>query len=114
MQIDCPNQLDDIRAARFTNELWRARTEDELVINYSQLTFAYPSGVMISALGVRDIVKQRSQSGLKTHVIGYTATCDAISYLSYFGYFQFIGLEKGNSPNSVDGNARYLPITAIK
>lgn len=113
MRIYCHSQLNDLNAIRFTNDFWRARSESELVIDFSTLSFAFPSGVMVSALGIRDLIRQRHALGLTTHVAGHDTLGGAPSYLRYFGYFQFIGVDAGNQPNTAPGSGNYLPITRI-
>lgn len=82
MHIYCPSQLDDLAAVRFINDFWRSKTENELVLDFSTLSFVYPSGVLVSALGIRDLIRQRSSLSLVNHVSGHTANYGAVSYLS--------------------------------
>jgi hypothetical protein len=113
MRIFCPSQLNDLNATRFTNDFWRARSEPELVLDFSTLSFAHPSGAMVSALGIRDLIRQRYFLDLSTLVTGHQNLYGATSYLRYFGYFQFIGIDAGNHPNAAHGSRSYLPITRI-
>jgi hypothetical protein len=68
---------------------------------------------MVSALGIRDLIRQRHALGLITHVAGHQTLYGATSYLRHFGYFQFIGVDAGNHPNAAPGSGSYLPITRI-
>jgi hypothetical protein len=113
MQIFSPQELNDITAARFINEIWRAKDEDSLIMNFSTLQFVYPSGVLISAIGIRHILRYRSNNGLKTQTSGTGKYSGAISYLGHFGFFQFIGIDVGNKPNEAQGGRNFLPITRI-
>lgn len=113
MHIYSPAQLDDEGAARFINEFWRAKDEQELVLDFSTLRFVYPSGTMILSLGARDLIKQRFLQNRVTYVAGHLNQGGATSYLMYFGFFQFIGVDAGNQPNVAPGSSNYLPITRI-
>jgi len=113
MNINCPQELNDINATRYVNNIYRARQESELVLNFSSLNFVSPSGALILALGIRDIVGDRSKSNLETQALGARKKSGAVSYLSHFGFFQFIGLDIGNKPNEVTGGRNFLPITTI-
>ena len=113
MHIYCPSQLDDESAARFINDIWRAKEEEELILNFSTLRFVYPSGVLISALGIRDIVRYRFIKKLNTQAAGTGRNSGAISYLGYFGFFRFIGIEVGSNLNSTTEGRKFLPITRI-
>ena len=68
---------------------------------------------MVSALGIRDLIRQRHSLELTTLVSGHDSLLGAASYLRYFGYFQFIGVDAGNQPNVAPGSGNYLPITRI-
>lgn len=112
MEINCPPQLNDLSAAEYLNSVWRSKNEKELTLNFSTLKFVYPSGVLILAIGIRDIVSKRTILGLETHASGVTGK-GAASYLAYFGFFQFVGVDIGNHPNEARGGRKYLPITTM-
>jgi len=113
MHIYCPSQLDDASAARFINDIWRAKDEEILILNFSNLRFVYPSGVLISALGIRGIVNRRFKNKFNTQAAGVGRGTGAISYLGYFGFFHFIGVDVGNGLNETIGGRSFLPITKI-
>jgi len=111
--IYCPAQLDDAGAARYINEFWRAKHLADLQLDFSTLRFAYPGGALILALGVRDLLQQRYELGLRTSVSGHTNPGSASSYLMYFGFFEFIGVQVEGQVIATSGNRRFLPITRI-
>ena len=113
MHVACPYTLDETNAVGFVNTLWDAQEETELVTDFSSLGFAYPSGVLISAICIRDVVRRRKALGLETTATGHRRTVGAVSYLNFFGYFQFMGLSTGNPPGAAPGGATYLPIERI-
>ena len=113
MNIDCPHELNDISATRYVNDIYRAKHEPELILNFSTLNFVSPSGALILALGIREIIRERLSSNLDTQALGARKKSGAVSYLSHFGFFQFIGLDVGNKPNEVAGGRNFLPITTI-
>jgi len=113
MKIDCPHELNDLSATRYVNDIYRARLESDLILNFSTLNFVSPSGALILALGIRDIVKERLKSKLDTQALGARKKSGAVSYLGHFGFFHFIGIGIGNKPNEVTGGRNFLPITTI-
>jgi len=114
MHIYSPKDLHDVNAARFINKIWRAKDEEQLVMNFSTLQFVYPSGVLIASVGIRNIVRIRAKNGLRTQTAGTGKYSGAISYLGHFGFFQFIGIDVGNNPNEAQGGKNFLPITKIE
>ena len=113
MQIKCPEKFDDIYVTEFLKELALLANEKELVIDFRTIKFVYPYATLLVASGIRGIVKERHSNGLDTAALGLKSKENAISYLNFFGFFQYIGLESGNTPNNNSGNSNYIPITII-
>jgi hypothetical protein len=111
-ELSCPPELNDETAAEFVNKIWRAKGEDIIVLNFSSLHWVYPAGVMVLAIATRALVKKRKNLDLTTQAI-VSNNKGACSYLSHFGFFQFVGLPVGNPINSKFGNNKYIPIRCI-
>lgn len=115
MNLPCPQQLDDLAAARFIQTCWRERKVPELVLDFAPLRFVYPAGTLIMALGIRDLVqfRQDQDQDLTTRAAGVDRPRGPVSYLKFFGFFQFVGIDVGNYPDDAPGGRQYIPITRI-
>ena len=111
-ELSCPPELNDETAAEFVNQIWRVKEKGIIVLNFSSLSWVQPGGVIVLAIATRALVKERKSLGLKTQA-KFNDSYGACSYLSHFGFFQFVGISQGNQVNSRFGNDNYIPIRCI-
>ncbi len=111
MLVAVPSTFDDRRAVAFANDLPGFEAEPELVIDFSPLNWVYPFGTLVIAHAIRQVIIRRRSRGLQTHVQGHQAVAGAVSYLKYFGFFRYIGVNAGLDVNAAPGGSRYLPVT---
>lgn len=113
-QIDCPSRLTDAEAVEFLRELFRHKDSDHLIINFNALGFAHPLATLLTAIGIRDLLRQRESASRKTSTIKLNEHNEAISYLKFIGFFRLAGLNEGKAPGAAPGGARYVPITILQ
>lgn len=113
MKITLPNRFDD-QVFEFLAQLHSPGidTEQELLIDFSELRYVYPFPTLVLAVALRRVIFARHKNKLTTTFSGLGSQ-DAISYLKYFGFFKALNFNIGNSPNHDRGSSNYLPITII-
>lgn len=111
MLVPVPPTFDDKSAVVFANHLPKFESEPELVIDFTPLNWVYPLGTLVIAHAIRQAIIRRRSRGLQTLVRGHQAIAGAVSYLKFFGFFKYIGVDAGLDVNEAPGGARYLPVT---
>jgi hypothetical protein len=120
MALVCPRELNEITVPEFLRRL-RLHAEEPTsptaTIDFSQIYWARPYGTLLLAEGVRSFVADRKARGLRTRAEQYGlfrgGQSSAVSYLSHMGFFQYIGLNLGNTPGAAPGSRTYMPITVL-
>ena len=69
---------------------------------------------MVIAQSLRYLVQSRRQKKLETIARGLEWNSGAIGYLQHFGFFKYIGFDKGKDVDHSLGGSTYLPFTTIK
>lgn len=87
--------------------------QPKLVLDFRQVRWVNPFGTLLIAHGVKHLYALRRRAGLPTHVIGHEPATAAGSYLRFFGFFRYIGVDEGQNVNEARGGDRYLPITIV-
>lgn len=109
-----PRTLNEATAYEFFSQCSPAIEYHESVsINFSSLSYSRPFGMLLFASYLHDFVKIRKGNGFNTRAVGLERFTDCISYLEHIGFFQYIGLNRGNMPGSTPGRISYLPITVL-
>lgn len=111
--VSIPATLDDQRSIAFANSLPTFDGESEVVIDFRPLEWVYPFGTFIAAHAIKSFSTRRRKLGYTTHVIGHAISHGAVSYLKFFGFFRYIGVNVGLDVNEAPGGRRYLPITVL-
>jgi anti-sigma regulatory factor (Ser/Thr protein kinase) len=117
LEMKCPPNLTEDEVIPFLMELEKARDAHELSVKFGSIIFGEPYGTMLLGQGIKNVVEYRKASGNRTLVadaasIEIPATL-GISYLAHIGFFKYLGLNFGKSPNEAPGSTTYLPITVI-
>lgn len=95
-------------------ELERINTffdETEVIIDFAGVSFSKPAGALPLALKLKQILGQN----INRKVFGKNIDLsrEAHSYLSYMGFFRFVGFQIGQPPGAAPGNSKYIPITNL-
>jgi hypothetical protein len=113
MRISVPRRLEESSVFPWREAVWDYVDESELILDFSQLNYAFPFGTLILAATIRGLNKHRELNGLNILMAGIDYSISAHSYLGHIGFFKFIGLESGNEPGQAFGSPTYIPITFI-
>lgn len=114
MKILLPRIFDDSGALSFSKQLWSSVKEPDLVLDFSQVKYVFPFGMLLiaQAISLAKLFRQKKLD-LNTSAIIPNDYGGATSYLKFFGFFKHIGFNVGNDVNEAPGGSRYLPITVI-
>ena len=85
---------------------------EQIVLDFSQLTFARPFATLAIGSGLRYLVKKRKSQNFQTTVTGYNIR-DVHSYLSFVGFYDYIMLPVGHVMGQAAGSLSYTPITPL-
>jgi hypothetical protein len=113
MQIFVPRRLDHPSVLAFIQQLQQVERDPGLAIDFRIIEYVFPFPTLVVAVAIRDLIDKRHALGLGTQMLGADFERGALSYLKFFGFFQFLGMPTGNAPNQAPGGTRYLPITVI-
>jgi len=108
--FELPKSLDEARVLDFCCSLNNSMPEDHLVLDISQVRWAFPFGTLVIASQLR-----RIQNHYQTtfELTGYDETNPAHTYLSHVGFFHLLGFEIGNKIGQAMGSSSYIPITVL-
>lgn len=96
------------------SELSENANAEELVFDFSQLSFAKTIATALVAREMRWVVANRKSKDLNTFYKGHKqVTIPAISYLNFIGFFDFIGVENCSCKvrSSAEAHDSYIAIT---
>jgi hypothetical protein len=79
---------------------------DHVIVDFRELKWAEPFGMLYFGLSLRNIREQRRPARFSA------ANYMDHGYLSHMGFFQMFGLKYGNSPGEASGSNQYVPITS--
>lgn len=82
-------------------------------VDFSTLTYSYPTAMLVAGSKRRKWVQHRSQRGHGSVGLGIDPNKTVHSYLMHLGFFDFIHMDDGNRVGEARGSSRYLPITRI-
>ena len=110
--LPVPSQFNEFEITDFLNGLFSYVDEPSISIDFSTADFVYPYGTLLSAIGIKQFVREREKRGLNTE--GKISRASADDYLRFFGYFKYIGIDTGNDPGFEPSTNRYLPLTVLE
>lgn len=108
-----PSRFDENSLGKI-GELLELRTEPELILDFSGVSFVHPFPTVVIATALRELMEARRANGLTTLARGTDRYSGAVSYLRYSGFFKALGYPVGNAPNAAPGGSRYIPLTIIR
>lgn len=85
--------------------------ETEVIIDFARLGFSKPAGALPLALKLKEILQENMYR--KITGVNIDLSIEAHSYLSYMGFFRFVGFQIGQPPGAAPGNSKYIPITYL-
>lgn len=86
---------------------------DQLTFDFRKVFFARPFCTLLLAAFIKRVAHNRSKLGKRTQVSNYQIpNRSALGYLSYIGFFRFIGIDIG-SLVGFQGNDSFVPISYI-
>lgn len=113
MIINLPQRFDRDELSGFFSDLDAARDEPEVVVDFSPLTYSFPSAMLVAGSKIREWVTYRSQNGYLSRPAGIDSQRSVHSYLMHLGFFDFIYMDEGNRVDQVRGSIKYLPISRV-
>ncbi len=114
MITNCPEKLNERSVIKFLNDLWRQKDNKELTLDFSNISFAKPSGSLLLAFGIRKLSDYRNSYQLISYARGHSSKNDALSYLRYMGFFELAGISLNNTNKALTNKKSHLPIRTIK
>jgi anti-sigma regulatory factor (Ser/Thr protein kinase) len=119
MRIFLPGELTEQGALLLVGTLARIQhEEDEIILDFSRLGFAYPFGTALLAEAIRETVAERRILGLPVRWAHAGITkglvSRGVSYLGHMGFFRHISIPYGNEPGEASGSRTYIPLTVVR
>lgn len=108
-----PRQLDYQAAKLLTGSIANAVNEDEILLDFSDISFAYPLATLVIGSSIRNLARDRRKAGKRTSIAGRKTQSQAISYLEHIGFFGFLGIQDANPVGAASGSRSYIPIQVI-
>ncbi len=105
-----PSQLRGSDVFEFTSTFWD-ETEDDVVFDFSRLSFAFPSPTLVLAAEIQSMIKSASHKSYAATGIDFSKP--AHSYLGHIGFFKHAGINLGSAPGIASGGATYIPIKTL-
>ena len=87
-------------------EIWNVSSHEEIVLDFSTLTWAFPFGALLLA---NELTYHFEMTGMPMQCEGY----ENQTYLAHIGFFKLAQFNIGNEPGEAKGGAKYIPITVI-
>lgn len=115
-EIFFPKELDDRGAVYVVNSILKIMDETEkIALNFSQLNFVKPFGVMLTAKCLRYVTRVKGYNPFvpKDFDDFLTKHRPSVSYLNYFNFFVYVGLEEYSDEGAYGPGKTYIPITEI-
>lgn len=114
MDILLPERFDRDDLAPFFAELDAARDEPSVTIDFSPLTYSYPTAMLVAGSKLRDWVNYRFMKGYQSVRKGIDPNRRVHSYMMHLGFFDFIYMDdEGKQVGQAQGSTKYLPITRL-
>jgi hypothetical protein len=113
MDISLPSNFDIEKLSVFFTRIDEVVNVDDITLDFSSLTYSWPTGMLVFGMKLRQWITVRKAAGLSTFHRGVSAQKTVQSYLMHLGFFDFIGIPKGNEVGTAAGSSNYLPIRRI-
>ncbi len=106
-----PTKLDEDSVFSYLNALKTREVSQEIFLDFSEVDFSYPFGMLVLASELKDYIQKNKIQIVKVN-LDYRK--QVYHYLGHIGFFQFLGINKGNDIGQATANNNYLPITILK
>nr|WP_298412024.1 ATP-binding protein [uncultured Halomonas sp.] len=114
MKIILPKRFERDSIDALFVELERSQKfPDEVVLDFSALSYSMPTAMLVAGSKIRGWVKERHENGYISKTEGISYGVAAHSYLMHLGFFDFIYINTGKRMGEAKGSGSYLPITRI-
>ena len=107
------NKLDLAEAFRISHLLNLNLTVKELNIDFTNLEFSKPSGMLFLSSELHDIAAAREFFELAPIELQYNRDDPRITYLCHVGFFKYFAHDFGKMPGEARGGDSYIPIRKI-
>lgn len=107
MTIKLPNRLDLKNTLAFLEQL-NKNSEDELIFDWGNVSYAEPFGMLLIASIMRKLPE------LNPEILISDANLEGNTYLENMGFFKSFDQSYGKSPGELEGNKNYIPIRYLK
>lgn len=113
LDIYLPPNFDIDNLSGFFSQIDACAQINDITLDFSTLTYSWPTGMLVFGMKLRQWISRRKILGLSTYHRNVTAQKTVQSYLMHLGFFDFIGIPRGNEVNAGSGSSSYLPIRRI-
>ncbi|QAS76751.1 ATP-binding protein [Rhizobium acidisoli] len=108
MKIYAPESGDPQQIAKFSYDLKRYETSDELVVDFGGVRFVTPAWCVL--VGGLLIQFRKSFPGVRGKAINFKH----LGYAAHVGFFEYFGVTFGQKPDAAPGSETYAPISVRK
>ena len=105
-----PRELNGSEIFSFTSTFWKSKGND-ITFDFSNLAFSTPYPTLVLAAEIKSLIASSPENTYTA--TGIDANRNAHSYLGHIGFFQYVGINRGNKPGQASGSHTYIPISLI-
>ena len=110
--LKLPSAFEQSAAFDFAHQLSQQRGAAKVEIDFSEVRFSYPFGMLVMAAELRSFARSRPPGTL--FLKGLSTQNSAHSYLAHIGFFEHVGIAYGSQPGAASGGMSYVPITEFR
>lgn len=106
--VKVPGSLNLEGSLELARELRELPEADRYILNFRELHWVEPFGMLFAADHVRKLSRKRREARFLARSFRNN------TYAAHMGFFQALGVDFGKLPGEAQGNSHYLPITILK
>ena len=110
-RINLPPEIGLYQAVKFANTLLGLSSGEKCTLDFSLVRWVEPFGMLVMGAVAQQVMVNKK---IILYVSNHKLDRDALSYMAYMGFFDFLGVNHGNPTGMMGRDNRYIPITVIK
>jgi hypothetical protein len=110
-KIEIPPKIDVEDVFNFIQELNSITKLEKIILDFTKIEYALPFGTLVLASELKQFI---DSVGIDAIDVELNYNKPVYHYLKHIGFFQYIGINRGNEIGVAEANNNYLPITLIK
>ena len=113
IKVEVPDNFNQNYLNPFFESLYNVQDEEEVIIDFSQLSYSFPMGMLVFGSYLRRWAITRKENGFRTSAEGIDTSKSVHNYLMHLGFFKFIRINLGKAIGEASGSNTYIPIRQI-